>query len=85
MSHCVGMASRGRSKSLISFTISPLLEALLGLLESFDELRQCADCAILGHAIFTANLALHFAFAEESAPASIQRKTASCCGDGAFG
>jgi hypothetical protein len=36
----------------------------LGLLEGFDELRQCADRAILGDTVFTANLALHFAFTQ---------------------
>src|SRR5206468_1743860 len=36
----------------------------LCLLEGFNELRQCACCAILRDAIFTANLALHFAFTQ---------------------
>ena len=48
----------------MSFTISTLTRSALRPLERFDELRQCADCGILRDAIFTANLALHFAFAE---------------------
>src|SRR5207249_192200 len=37
-------------------------------LERFDEPRQFADCGILRHTVFTANLALHFAFAERISP-----------------
>ena len=40
------------------------VRSALRLLERFDELRQFADCGILRHTVFTANLALHFAFAE---------------------
>src|SRR6266568_3853587 len=36
----------------------------LHTLERFDELRQRTDCSIPGNTVFTANLALHFAFAE---------------------
>src|SRR5437773_8610067 len=41
-----------------------LARRLLGLLERLDEPRQCADRRILRDTVFTANLALHFAFAE---------------------
>ena len=41
-----------------------LARSALCLLERFNELRQCANRAILRNAIFTAHLALNFAFAE---------------------
>ena len=63
-----------------------LARSLLGLLEGCNDLRQLARWGISCHTVFAVNLALNGALAQTfRAPERIQRKTASCSAEGAFG
>ena len=86
LSHWVGIASRGRSMLGDQLHDLGLARSLLGLLEGFDELRQFAGGGILRHTVFAAEpCASPSRSPRPSAPDRIQRKTASCSADGAFG